>query len=62
MFFNSTSEALYIVDFLRDDSPPFDLSAIGEDKELCTVWIRMIAKEIIACVDLKNKKDSGIII
>ena len=35
--FYSTSEALHTVYFLRDDYPPFDPSAIGEDKELYMV-------------------------
>ena len=50
----SASEALRTIDFLRDDSPSFDLFAIGEDKELYMVWIRMLAGEILSCVDIKK--------
>ena len=34
---DSVSEALCTIYFLWDDSPPFDLSWIGEDKELYMV-------------------------
>ena len=35
--FDSANEALHTVDFLWNDSPPLDLSTIGEYKELYTV-------------------------